>query len=297
MTNSDQAVCAKANANIALAKYWGKSDLEYNLPAVPSLSLTLKELTTETWVEADAALSTDEVWLDGRRASEKESARVVACLDRLRQAAKDPAFLRVASKNRFPTAAGLASSASGFAALVSAAAPALGLNASVARLSAYARWASASAARSLFGGFAELPAGKPGKRWLAARPVAPIDHWNVRIVVALTAKGPKKVGSTEGMERSRRTSPIYESWVKSAPALTRKLKRAVLKKDLHGVGAAMEQSTMAFHGCAMSSGANDVDASMRQDSRSAGIVTCRTIRSADKFIVSRQRRTHRKRVK
>ena len=88
---------------------------------------------------------------------------------------------------------------------------------------------------------------------MAAKKIAPEDHWDVRIVVAVTAKGPKKVGSTEGMERSRKTSPIYDAWVDAAPGLTRKLRRAVKAKDLDGVGSIMEQSTMSFHACAMSS--------------------------------------------
>ena len=244
---------AKARANIALAKYWGKSDLRYNLPAVPSISLTLDGLLTETTVQLDERLKADEVHLDGRRAGAKEAKRVVEMLGRLRNEAKTKLFARVESTNHFPTAAGLASSASGFAALSAAASKALGLRSSDKRLSAMARWSSASAARSIYGGFVELPAGKLGDSLLAAKKIAPEDHWDVRIVVAVTAKGPKKVGSTEGMERSRKTSPIYEAWVEAAPGLTRKLRRAVKAKDLEGVGSIMEQSTMSFHACAMSS--------------------------------------------
>lgn len=244
---------AKARANIALAKYWGKSDLRYNLPAVPSISLTLDGLLTETTVQLDERLKADRVHLDGRRASAKEAGRVVEMLARLRKESKSVLFARVDSTNHFPTAAGLASSASGFAALSAAASKAFGLRSSNKRLSAMARWSSASAARSIYGGFVELPAGKSGDSLLAAKKIAPEDHWDVRIVVAVTAKGPKKVGSTEGMERSRKTSPIYDAWVEAAPGLTRKLRRAVKAKDLEGVGSIMEQSTMSFHACAMSS--------------------------------------------
>lgn len=244
---------AKARANIALAKYWGKSDLRYNLPAVPSISLTLDGLLTETTVQLDDRLKADRVFLDGRKASAKESKRVVEMLGRLRKESKNKLYARVDSTNHFPTAAGLASSASGFAALAAAASKAFGLRSSDKRLSAMARWSSASAARSIYGGFVELPAGKPGDSLLAAKKIAPEDHWDVRIVVAVTAKGPKKVGSTEGMERSRKTSPIYDAWVEAAPGLTRKLRRAVKAKDLDRVGSIMEQSTMSFHACAMSS--------------------------------------------
>ena len=244
---------ARARANIALAKYWGKSDVALNLPAVPSISLTLDRLITDTTVRFDDELAEDQISLDGRRASAAESARVVELLDRLRGAAKVEARAQVESVNRFPTAAGLASSASGFAALAAAGSAALGLNWTPKRLSRVARRSSASAARSLFGGFVELPAGKPGDDSLAARPIAPADYWDLCLVVAVTASGPKKVGSTEGMERSRLTSPFYEAWVADAPRLNRTVKRALKARCLERLGGAMEQSTMAFHSCAMAS--------------------------------------------
>jgi diphosphomevalonate decarboxylase len=108
---------ARAHANIALAKYWGKLESGKNLPAVPSLSLTLDALETTTTVEFDPALSEDELVLDGRPAREKEKLRVVGLLDQVRAAGNFGVRARVTSANSFPTAAGLASSASGFAAL------------------------------------------------------------------------------------------------------------------------------------------------------------------------------------
>ena len=243
----------KACANIALAKYWGKADVALNLPAVPSISMTLDGLVTETRIRLDDSLTADAIELDGRHASAAESQRVVALLGDIRRRAKRSEYAHVVSQNRFPTAAGLASSASGFAALASAADRAYELGASDRVLSAIARQASASAARSIYGGFVELPAGKAGQKTLAAKPIAPADHWDLRIVVAQTAKGPKKVGSTEGMERSRETSPFYDAWVEKAPAITQRIRKALKKRDLATLGAAMEQSTMAFHGCAMTS--------------------------------------------
>ena len=241
----------KACANIALAKYWGKADIPLNLPAVPSISMTLDGLVTETRIRVDETLDADRVELDGREATASESKRVIALLDDIRRRAKRREFAHVVSRNRFPTAAGLASSASGFAALASAADHAYELGASDRVLSAIARQASASAARSIYGGFVELPAGKPGQKSLAAKPLFDADHWDLRIVVAQTAKGPKKVGSTEGMERSRETSPFYDAWVAKAPAITKRIRQALRKRDLDTLGAAMEQSTMAFHACAM----------------------------------------------
>jgi diphosphomevalonate decarboxylase len=244
---------ARARANIALAKYWGKSDVALNLPAVPSISLTLDALVTDTSVTFDDALDQDEVWLDGARATGSAHSRVIELLERVRLRADLSARARIESKNRFPTAAGLASSASGFAALAAAATVAAGLPYREVEVSRLARRSSASAARSVHGGFVALAAGKPGDDKLAAKPLAPVDHWDVVLVVGLAAKGPKAVGSTEGMERSRRTSPLYDAWVERAPALTARLRRALMRRDLDALGRAMEQSTMSFHACALSS--------------------------------------------
>ena len=244
---------ARACANIALSKYWGKADVRRNVPAVPSVSMTLDQLVTETKVRFDPSLDKDVVRLDGRRASTEEAARVVAMLDRVRREAGVRHFARVSSHNHFPTAAGLASSASGFAALAAAASGAAGIRRNDKRLSALARQSSASAARSVFGGFVELPNGKRGDSDLAARQLAPATHWNLRLIVAQTVPGPKKVGSTEGMERSRKTSPFYATWLERAPKWNRAIKRAIKERDLDSLGHAMEQSTLAFHCCAITS--------------------------------------------
>lgn len=253
MTDRPMEASARACANIALAKYWGKADVKRNVPAVPSISLTLDQLVTETRVRFDASLDADLVRLDGRRATAAEAKRVTAMLDRVRREARFRLKAQITSHNHFPTAAGLASSASGFAALAAAASAAAGLRFHARHLSALARASSASAARSIYGGFVELPAGQRGDADLAARPIAAPGHWNLRLVVAATEPGPKKVGSTEGMERSRKTSPFYDAWLKQAPKWARKIKRAIKERDLDTLGSAMEQSTLAFHCCAITS--------------------------------------------
>jgi diphosphomevalonate decarboxylase len=153
-------------------------------------------------------------------------------------------FARVDSKNDFPTAAGLASSASGFAALALAATRAAGLDLSPEALSSLARQSSASAARSLFGGFVALGAGER-----AAEAVAPADHWPVRLLVAVTESGPKAVSSSEGMQQTAQSSPYYRSWVDYAPKLYETIRGAVLRRDLPVLGEAMEQSCLMMHAC------------------------------------------------
>ncbi len=244
---------AKAHTNIALAKYWGKSDLLLNLPAVPSISLTLDSLFTETRVQFVQGLRSDVVRLDGKAARGKERDRMVRVLNRVRKDHRLELFAVVESTNHVPTAAGLASSASGFAALAAASVCAAGGTIRPRQISRLARWSSASAARSVYGGFVQLNAGQPGDDALCAKPLHGPGFWDVCLVVAKTTQARKKVGSTEGMERSRKTSPYYAPWVNSAGRWTRAIRSGIRNRDLAVVGEAMEQSTMAFHACTLTS--------------------------------------------
>src|SRR3954469_11429103 len=172
---------AVAHSNIALAKYWGKADAVRNLTAVPSLSLTLAALRTVTSVRFDEALPVDEFLLAGAAVSGRPLSRVTKLLDAVRASAGIDARARVESVNDFPTAAGLASSASGFAALAMAATRAAGLEQSLEEVSALARAASASAARSVFGGYVSL-----GARAESAERVALGADFPLEMLVAVT---------------------------------------------------------------------------------------------------------------
>jgi diphosphomevalonate decarboxylase len=242
---------ALARANIALAKYWGKADEKLNLPAVPSVSITLEPLTTRTRVRFVAGLAEDRFELDRKPADPKETARVARLLDSVRKEAELAYFAEVQSSNDFPTASGLASSASGFAALAAAARAAAGLPFDRAAISALARAASVSAARSAFGGYVELPLAERGNATHAAVEIAPPEHWPLRVVVAVTSEGRKSVGSTSGMLHTARTSPYYASWVDASPRLAAQVREGILARDLPRVGAAMEQSTLAMHACGL----------------------------------------------
>jgi diphosphomevalonate decarboxylase len=250
-TSSQLEARALARANIALAKYWGKADEKLNLPAVPSISITLEPLTTRTRVRFAVGLTADRFELDGKPADPKETTRVSKLLDTVRQQSGLTLFAEVQSSNDFPTASGLASSASGFAALAAAARSAAGLPFDRTAISALARAASVSAARSAFGGYVELPLAARGEAQHAAQQIAPPEHWPLRIVVAVTSEGRKAVSSTTGMLHTARTSPYYASWVEVSPRLAAQVREGILTRDLPRVGTAMEQSTFAMHACAM----------------------------------------------
>ena len=236
------AATAIAHSNIALAKYWGKADVSDNRTAVPSLSMTLTQLYTRTCVAFDASLPADVVLLGGKPAADAFCRRVVRLLDQVRRRADLRQFARVDTTNSFPTAAGLASSASGFAALAMAATRSAGLELSKTELSALARSASASAARSVFGGYVALDAGAE-----SARPVLDAPAFPLAMLVCVVASAEKAMGSTQGMLHTQRTSPYYPSWQREAPAVFEAITQALLAKDIEQLGPLVEHSSLMMH--------------------------------------------------
>lgn len=253
-TPSHARAKALAHPNIALSKYWGKREHGHNLPAVPSLSVTLAGMATTTLVAFEPGLAADRFLLGGAPAPDAAARRVTALLDRVRRAAGLSLSATVTSENDFPTAAGLASSASAFAALALSATRAAGLDWDAGKVSDLARKSSVSAARSAFGGFVELRAGAaapPFEDDLAAEPIAGPEHFPLRVLVAVTREGPKATLSTEGMLHTQRTSPFYAAWVDSAPALCARVRAAVLARDLDALGVAAEESALRMHAAAI----------------------------------------------
>jgi len=261
----------QAPANIAFIKYWGARDLERAIPCNPSISMTLESCATRCTVELLPEGTKDEVWLsepDGgfRTPPHEFHQRMGRHLDRLRQWAGSRTAFRVATKNGFPTGGGLASSASGFAALTLAVAGALGRSdAPRAELSRLARASgSGSAARSVFGGYVEWPAPARGKGSHgatagtdtdddpAAAQIASPDHWDLADVIAVVEIGPKVVSSLEGHRRAL-TSPYFEKRQELLPARLERVRRAIRARDLEQLGPVLEEEAIDLHLIAMSS--------------------------------------------
>jgi diphosphomevalonate decarboxylase len=247
---------ALAHANIAFSKYWGKRPYPGNYPAVPSLSLTLDAMWTRTTVTFDDALAADRFTLGGGEQSGRPLERVVGLLDRVRAAGGSRTRAEVVSLNGVPTASGLASSASGFGALALAAVRASGLDWSVDRVSDLARRSSASAGRSLFGGFVELDAGPeaPTDAILAARELAPPGSIDWRLLVVTLGEAKKDVSSSDGMVRTAAESPYYPAWLDVAPRLHADIRAALLARDFERFGALSERSALAMHASAFAAG-------------------------------------------
>ena len=244
-------VIARACANIALVKYWGKRDAGLNLPAAGSLSLTLAALTTTTRVDFDPRLAVDTLVLDDAPA---DPARVSAVLDRVRARAGIAARAAVTSTNAFPTASGLASSASGFAALALAASRAAGLALDARELSLLARHGSGSAARSIHGGLVRMHAGtRPDGDDAFATPIeAPALVARLRMVIAIVGGGgPKSHPSRDAMEHVAATSPLYAGWLALVPRDLAAAEAAIARADLDALGTVAEGSALAMHATAI----------------------------------------------
>ena len=241
-------VIAEAHPNIALVKYWGKSDLPGNIPAVPSLSLTLGGLTTRTEAELTHAAGNEFV-MNGAAV---EDARILACIDRFRAAAGYENGVRITTRNDFPTAAGLASSASGFAALVGALNGLFDLNMGPAELSVEARRGSASAARSIHGGFVSLTGDADDPASWQGRQVATAEHWPLEVVVAICSNAAKSVSSSEGMRTSAATSPYYASWVGGAQDDYLQAHAAIQARNFDELTQISESSCLKMHALMLS---------------------------------------------
>lgn len=239
---------ARAYTNIALIKYWGKKDETLILPMNSSLSLTLDAFYTETQVCFDEGLTEDQFFLDDKCQSPKQTAKVSAFLDVVRQQQQLSLFARVDSHNFVPTAAGLASSASGLAALAGACAQALSLNYTPEELSRLARRGSGSACRSIFGGFAEWQKGTDDSSSYAVNISA--DDWEKELAMlfVLVDDGMKDISSRDGMKRTVETSSFYSGWLATIEADLLAAKQAIAAKDFTKLGEITEANGLKMHG-------------------------------------------------
>ncbi|HAQ3886213.1 TPA: diphosphomevalonate decarboxylase [Enterococcus faecium] len=239
---------ARAYTNIALIKYWGKKNEELILPMNNSLSLTLDAFYTETEVIFSDSYMVDEFYLDGTLQDEKATKKVSQFLDLFRKEAGLSLKASVISQNFVPTAAGLASSASGLAALAGACNTALKFGLDDLSLSRFARRGSGSACRSIFGGFVEWEKGHDDLSSYA-KPV-PSDSFedDLAMVFVLINDQKKEVSSRNGMRRTVETSSFYQGWLDSVEGDLYQLKQAIKTKDFQLLGETMERNGLKMHG-------------------------------------------------
>jgi len=242
---------AIAHPNIAFIKYWGLRDEENHLPANDSISMNIDGLTTLTSVEFDASLKEDFLSLNGEEITGKSLSRVQKFMDRMRQLADIHLFAYITSENNFPTGAGVASSASGFAALALAGTAALGLDLSSEELSALARFGSGSASRSIPSGFVEWHT-DPDTGESYAKSIAPADHWHLVDCIAIFSEDHKPVGSQAGMLLAD-TSPFQAARLQDSTRRLEICRSAILNKDFAALSAITELDSNMMHAVMMTS--------------------------------------------
>lgn len=237
----------QAHTNIALIKYWGKRNEDLILPVTNSLSLTLQAFYAQTQVEFRETFTEDQFTLNGQIQDEKSQAKISRFLDRFRTLAGCDYNAQVISNNFVPTAAGLASSSSAFAALTCACNQALSLELDSRDLSIMARQGSGSASRSLYGGLVEWKKGEGDHSETSfAQPIDPAD-WGLAMLVILVNRGEKKISSRQGMRLTMETSPFYNLWPQTVAEDLEAMKEAIVSHDIDCMGQVMEHNAMKMH--------------------------------------------------
>lgn len=234
---------AKAPANIAFIKFWGKKDSKLNLPFSNTLSVSLDNIFTVTTVEFSKDLKKDQIKIDGETKL-TESARLINHLDNIRKLAKSKLYAKVVSKNNFPNSSGLASSASGFAALSLAGTKSLGFDLNEKELSTLARLGSGSASRSIPGGFVEWRKGKDHKSSYAYS-IFPPDYWDLSAIIVMITSKKKDVSTTKGHGITT-SSPFFNLRIRNLGKRVREMKQAIKDKNIEKFGSILEQECLEF---------------------------------------------------
>ena len=239
-----------ADVNIALCKYWGKRHPKLNLPHNSSLSISLPGLGTQTqvtWSPTESSTGLQQLTFNGETLSPDNATfqRTQQFLEWFPMA--QTGRFEVTTHNSVPTAAGLASSASGYAALVLALDQAFGWALSRATLSILARLGSGSATRSMFSGFAIWDKGeRPDGLDSYARPLA--QRWDaLRIGLVEVDTTQKPIGSTQGMQATTQTCALYPQWPQQAEADLKTLITAIEAHDFDTLGRTAEHNALSMH--------------------------------------------------
>jgi len=242
---------AQSHPNIAFIKYWGNRENTLRLPMNGSISMNLDGLTTHTTVSFQPSLAFDELIINGHEVTGAGLDRVSYILDIIRGMANLHQRAEVMTENNFPSGAGIASSASAFAALALAGSKAAGLNLSEPELSRLARRGSGSASRSIPGGFVEWQVGTTDEDSIAFSIATP-EHWKLVDCIAIVSTTHKKTGSTEGHSIAP-TSPLQAARVADAPRRLDLCRKAILDRDFDAFTSIVELDSDMMHSVMMTS--------------------------------------------
>jgi diphosphomevalonate decarboxylase len=242
---------AVASPNIALIKYWGDCDSSLHIPANGSISMNLAGLYSHTSVSFIPSLIEDQFFLDGKPTSGMMLVRVANMLNRVRTLAGISTFARVESQNSFPSSVGIASSASGFAALALAASRSAGIELDEISLSRLARTGSGSACRSIPGGFVEWLAGTDDTSSFAYSFASPV-HWDLADCIVIISRDRKAISSSEGHTLAR-TSLLQDIRISDTPRRLDLCRSAILDRDFGKLAEVVELDSNLMHAVMMTS--------------------------------------------
>lgn len=235
---------AKANVNIALIKYWGKKNVEWNLPLTSSISLTLDKFYTKTTVEYKKELIEDHLYIDDKFIVGSELERVASFMNLIRTIYDIPYFAQITSYNHVPKKAGIASSSSAFAALALAATSAYGINLDKKELSTLARIGSGSAARSIYGGFVIWHEGH-NHETSYAEPFGEFE--DVAILVCMVDKNEKHIDSRTAMKRLNENKDLLDQWILHTNNAIESMKESFNESDFDKLGTLAESHALLMH--------------------------------------------------
>lgn len=255
-----------APTNIAVIKYWGKASSEYNTPINSSISVTLDptDLRAVTTVAVSRRFTKDRLWLNGGE-EDCNNKRFRACIDGCKALASDlvvegkvviskeewaDLFIHVSSYNTFPTAAGLASSAAGYAALVAALSELMKCKETFkGELTTIARQGSGSACRSLYGGLVAWRMGSAKDSWKDSKAEQLVDDWpGLKALILVVSDAKKETSSTTGMSTSVATSKLLAHRAEVVvPERMKAMEEAIKTKDFAAFGRITMQDSNQFH--------------------------------------------------
>lgn len=238
-----QQASAFAPANIALCKYWGKLNHELNTPITSSLSIGLNNYGTSTEIYLDQHQE-DTIYFN-EQAIDKNSTFFERIQDFLALIRHDNLYFTIKSRSNIPLAAGLASSASGFASLTLALNQLFGWNLNQQALSLLARLGSGSACRSLWQGFVEWH--HHSDPFLSfAEPIN--TTWpTLAIGLLIVSHQEKAISSRAAMNITAATSPFYPVWPTVVNRDLSLIKTGIHQQDIATLGAASEANAIALH--------------------------------------------------
>ncbi len=254
----NNSIVVTAPSNIALIKYWGKADTAEQWPASDSLSMTLSHCSTKT----TASTSHHDSFQFNGEVLENTDPRARKPLEHVAFLKRELGYLggiHVSTSNSFPDGCGIASSASGFAALsLSVTALCLGCSSfeelnekgyDIEKISHLARMGSGSAGRSIFGGFVLWQKkDRPIDQRITCEFAA--DWWELADTVVICNRDQKSVSSSKA-HKAAFSSPLFSARLAGINEKMKRARTAIEKRDLWELGPLIEEEALEMHSVIM----------------------------------------------